>query len=271
VRGRDRSRGASRVPDAVGRFWGAAVCLQPSSFRTAWGYVAVDPRFPDVGDANNATVLTADPELSLETIRVDLVPALRWAGAGTEHIEFWDLSLEYPAFVEARAIGMVDRADVVMVAEEGADRPAGLDVEVVAIREPDEEFWPWYRSSLGEFGSTLSRRVLDQLTARVREVFLPTGMQWFVGLVGGERAGYTSLISLEGVGYLDNVVTMPGFRRRGVASETVAAAVRASHSAGNLCTFLLAEEGGRPQALYERLGFTVRSRIETLKRPLEEP
>jgi ribosomal protein S18 acetylase RimI-like enzyme len=86
--------------------------------------------------------------------------------------------------------------------------------------------------------------------------------------MNGEPAGYTSLLSSEGVGYLDNVVTMPPFRRRGVATGTVIAAVRSSLRSGDDRVFLLAERGGNAQRLYERLGFRVRSQIESYTRPL---
>jgi predicted GNAT family acetyltransferase len=72
------------------------------------------------------------------------------------------------------------------------------------------------------------------------------------------------------VGYLDNVVTMPPFRRRGVASATVTAAVGASLGSGDRHVFLLAEKDGDPQRLYERLGFRVRSPIESFTRLLGE-
>src|SRR5207247_8046361 len=101
-----------------------------------------------------------------------------------------------------------------------------------------------------------------------REVFLPAGMRWFVVSVAGEPAGYASLISLEGTGYLDNVVTMPAHRRRGIASAAVTAAVAASQRAGDDHVFLLAERAGDPQRLYERLGFRVAAPIESFTRGL---
>jgi ribosomal protein S18 acetylase RimI-like enzyme len=74
---------------------------------------------------------------------------------------------------------------------------------------------------------------------------------------------------MEAAGYIDSVVTRREFRRRGVASGTVSAAVKASLKARDRATFLLAEAGGRPQRLYERLGFQVIARANGYTRPRE--
>ena len=259
------------LPEPVRRFWSAAIELAARPTRYDWGYVETDPRYPDVWDANNASVLTPSVRLTLEDIIRELRPSLSSAGASREHIEFWEVSAGFPALEEARRIGMTERADVVMVFDPSSSIPRP-GVEVDEVSTPGEDFWPWFKRSLSEFESpgALDERVLDQLVARTREVFVPVGERFFVTTIDGERAGYAALIRLEGVGYVDNVVTMPGYRRRGVASATVSAAVESSRSSGDEATFLLAEEGGSPAALYERLGFSVASRVETLSRPLSE-
>jgi ribosomal protein S18 acetylase RimI-like enzyme len=257
------------LPEPVRRFWTAATGLSPNAVAFDWGYVETDSRYPDVWDANNATVLTPTPTVTLDEIRGELRPRLRTAGAGSDHVEFWEPTIDCPALREARSIGMKDRTDVVMTFE-GTVREAPSVVEVEEATAPSEGFWAWYRAGLNEFeqGTVLPEAVLDQSVARTRQVFVPAGTRFFVGRVDGEPAGYTSLLRLEGVGYLDSVVTMPDRRRRGVASSTVMAAVEASRGAGDEATFLLADEGGQPSKLYERLGFHVASRIETLNRPL---
>jgi predicted GNAT family acetyltransferase len=188
-------------------------------------------------------------------------------GAPSEHVEFWETSVESPALKEYRRSGERPDPDVAMVFE-GPLPPPVATVRVEEVTHPDRSFWPWYRDSLREFGMELSEEVLDQMVRRTRDVFLPAGMRWFVGSVDGEPAGYASLISLEGIGYLDNVVTMPTFRRRGVAGAAVTSAVMAGLGAGNAHVFLLAEQAGNPQRLYERLGFRVAAPIESFTRAL---
>jgi len=258
------------VPDFVKQFWYASIEVGQTTTRTPWGAVATDDRFPLVWDANNAAVLEPAPGLTTSDLRGALTPALRRAGALYEHVEFWETGNDSPALDEFRRVGQRPDPDVVMVFEgsKPAPSPTG-DPAVEELTEPDASFWAWYRESLREFGTELlSDDVLDQLVARTRKVFLPCGLRWFVGRIDGQRAGYTSLLALEGVGYLDNVVTMPSARRRGVATATVTAAVRSSLGSGDRHVFLLAERGGAPQNLYERLGFRVRSQVESYTRPL---
>lgn len=253
------------LPEPVRAFC-YATCALEGAARTPWGVVASDGRYPLVWDANDACIFEPSPNLTMEQIQALLHPALRQAGAPCEHIEFWETAVESPALREMRAAGDRPVPDFVMVYE--GPHPADLPLEVREVARPDAAFWEWYRPTLLEFGETLSEEVLDQMVARIRDVFLPAGLRWFVGCLDGEPAGYTSVISLEGTGYLDNVVTMPNFRRRGVASATVRRAVRECMGRGDRCVFLLAEEGGAPQRLYERLGFRAAARVESFTRPL---
>lgn len=259
------------LPAPVARFCEAAAALHRRVIPTSWGFVVTDDRYPEVWDANNATVLHADGRPTLEAILRKLRPALREAGARTEHVEFWETEVPYPALEDATAIGLQERGDAVMVHRETAALDAaavGAGVAIEEVAEPTPALWTWIAASLSEFGAPLPETVERQLVARMREVFAPAWSRWFVAFVEGEPAGYANLIRAGGVGYLEDVVTMPVYRRRGIASATVRRAVEASAAAGDDCTFLLAEDGGGPQTLYERLGFETVTRVASLTRPL---
>ncbi len=118
------------------------------------------------------------------------------------------------------------------------------------------------------FGDVLAEDVVEQMDRREQEVLIPAGLRMFVALVEGRVAGFTNLLSLRAVGYLDTVVTLPQFRRRGVATAAVTHAVGESLAGGDRLVHLLADEGEPPQALYERLGFRVRARVRSVNRSL---
>jgi len=255
------------LPEPVRRFCYAAWGLEAGARRTPWGVVTADVRHPLIHDANNACVLEADPTLTPETIREALHPLLEAAGVAFEHLEFWEASDRVPALRELRLGGAAHATDLVMVLDRARQtRRAPPAVVVEEVRDPDPDFWPWYRRAFREFDGDLTDTVLDQLTERSREIFHPAGLRWYVGAIDGERAGYTSVLPCEGVAYLDNVVTMPAFRRRGVATATVTAAVASAVEDGCECVFLLAEAGAPPARLYERLGFRTRAQVETFHR-----
>jgi GNAT superfamily N-acetyltransferase len=258
------------LPEPLRSFWYAMSDLNEDCLRTPWGAVVSDARFPLVWDANHAAVLEPSPGLTVDEVRAELHPAVRRAGASFEHIEFW-AQPESPALrLLRREVGRKD-PDLDLVFEGPVPRAPDPGLEIREIAEPDDRFLDWYRSSRVEFGGGLSDEVLDQLLSRDLLVFLPAGMRWFVAYVDDVPAGFTTLISLAGAGYLDGVITMPPFRRRGIATATVTAATRASLSRGDAIVHLLAEEKGRARRLYERLGFRAWSKADSFTRGLPGP
>jgi ribosomal protein S18 acetylase RimI-like enzyme len=265
------------LPEPILSFWMASLCLHARVGQTEWGAVVTDPRYPRVYEANHASVLRPAPDLTLQDIRSELIPALEQAAATHEHIEIMDADDDSPALRELLASPGEHDPDVVMIYEE-KEPAAGRQVlspvpDVVWVEEvapPDDPFWDLYRLVPNEYGETLPDDVLDQMLARVRDVFVPAG-QWFLrGKVDGQVAGVVSVLPLEGVAYIDNVVTLPPFRGRGIATVAVARAVSKSIESGAEVVFLLAEANGAAQRLYERLGFRVHRRCYGFTPPLHE-
>ncbi|HCO02947.1 MAG TPA: hypothetical protein DIT48_06215 [Actinobacteria bacterium] len=143
------------------------------------------------------------------------------------------------------------------------------EAEVHEVDANDDEFWAWYGGTRNSFGGVMTGEVIAQLVRRDREVIATHGARWFVGHLDGRRAGLTSLHHLAGVDYADNVVTLEPFRRRGVAAAMIDAATRASRESGTEVLHLLAEEGGAPSRMYERLGFRVHHRVVSFTRRLD--
>jgi ribosomal protein S18 acetylase RimI-like enzyme len=70
-----------------------------------------------------------------------------------------------------------------------------------------------------------------------------------------EIGSFCSLFQRDGIGEVDEVTTLDQYRRRGLATAVVSAAVRASLADGDGLTFLVADEGDWPKDWYARLGF----------------
>jgi ribosomal protein S18 acetylase RimI-like enzyme len=253
-------------------FWSAWRALGGARRATAWGEVVSDPRYTWVWESNHAAVLRDHDRVTAADIRAELWPDLRAAGARYEHVEFWDPSGRCPALDEIGAEAEHTGSDVAMAYEgppEGPPQaPGGPGLEVRELERPEEDFWDVYRSSRNEFGSEMAGEVVDQLVARDRELLVPAGLRIFGGYVDGHLAGFATLISLVDVGYVDNVVTLPEYRRRGMATATTGRAARESLAGGDRSVHLLTEEGSRAQSLYERIGFRVRGRITSVTKPL---
>lgn len=258
------------APEPIRAWWYAALALQEGYRETPWGAIVASSRYPGVWESNMASVLEDCPGLTSADIRALLLPALDLSGATHEHIEFMDLADHCPALDQLWPTPRSRQADAVMAFDEPQAAPVveGGSVEVLEVRDPDEAFWARFRLLPHEFGQDLPEVVLDQMLDRVRDVFVPAGMRFFVGKIDGRTVGWATLLSLQGAGYVDNVVTERAFRRRGVASATLRRAVAEAGRAGDSLVWLLTEQGSRPQALYERLGFRVRCLAAGFTRPL---
>jgi ribosomal protein S18 acetylase RimI-like enzyme len=255
----------TELPYRLRSFWYRLDATEWSR-RTRWGMVFSDPRFPLLYDANHAAVLEEILGLDLEEVRADLLPALREAGAQHEQIEFW-ASHRSPAVGQMRQL-VGETRDVVMVFA-GPTKDVPAEVRVAEVVEPNAGFLDWYRESRSDFGERreLAPAVVEQLYRRDIEVFVPRGLRFFVGFVEGQMAGQATLLGIDGVGYLDSVVTRPEFRRRGVATATVLRAVQAGIERGDDIVHLLTVKDSGPQRLYERLGFRVEAEVVSFTRP----
>ncbi len=131
------------------------------------------------------------------------------------------------------------------------DRPAeplrAPEVEVVVPEAGDYGPWApvWCRSfDLPPEAGELGRTVLDIPRVRL-----------YLARRGGEPAGTALLYSDHGMGYVDLVGTLPGHRRRGVASALVARAAADSAALGNRWTTLETEPDSGAERVYRRRGF----------------
>ncbi|MEA2427330.1 MAG: hypothetical protein QOF37_958 [Thermoleophilaceae bacterium] len=88
----------------------------------------------------------------------------------------------------------------------------------------------------------------------------------FAAFEDGSAAAFCAYFEGDGIGEIDEVTTLDRFRRRGLGTAVVEAALLTSLAAGNDLTFLNADEDDWPKRWYERLGFrTVGRSFEVYK------
>jgi GNAT superfamily N-acetyltransferase len=145
------------------------------------------------------------------------------------------------------------------------EAPSPIDVkEVVPL---DAGFWLAYRGSLGEFQIT-EKDAIRQLVDIEREVLIPAGKRWFAVLEDGRPRALGSMIGMEGVGYVDHVVTFPEARRRGFGGAIVHRIALEARRSGLDHLYLLTEPGSEAVSLYKRVGFEAIGHIASTLRPL---
>src|SRR4051794_39126706 len=88
----------------------------------------------------------------------------------------------------------------------------------------------------------------------------------FAAFEGGEVAAFCALLEGDGLGEIDEVTTLERFRRRGLGTAVVEAALAVSLAAGHDLTFLVAAANDWPRDWYARMGFEeIGSRWEVYK------
>jgi ribosomal protein S18 acetylase RimI-like enzyme len=124
------------------------------------------------------------------------------------------------------------------------------------VREVDEpELRPLWAEAIRTEPHGRDERLVEQIIDHRREVARAMPTQFFAADVGGKPVAHTELYSHDGVGQIENVVTLPAYRSRGLARALVLHAAAESRALGNDLTFLVADADDWPQQLYERLGF----------------
>jgi ribosomal protein S18 acetylase RimI-like enzyme len=254
------------IPEPILRFWRALDDLFADVAPTWWGAVVTDGRFPRIWDANYARVDLPADDLAADDVLDVLVPAVRVAGADLLHVVAFHPERHTRLLSELSTHGHRLGWDVVLGTGVAVDEPEGT--AVVELSD-DEELWRAVTESFALFGVEPGEPV-SQLQTIERRVLAPGGKRWF-----GVRDGDGQLVSLgalhllAGVGYVDNVSTVPAARGRGHAGAVTARIVREGFAAGAEEMFLLADPDDEAVLrLYRRLGFRERGRLASTKAPL---
>lgn len=252
------------VPESFRRFWTALDELAADVRPTPWGAVVTDLGSPDLWDTNYARV-DAPRTVTLEEVERELLPVLRSAGVGVEHV----LSLRHEAredLIEALvARGHRLGWDAILVHDGRPAEHGGATVEEIV--DPDE-LPAVVDAVLREGFGHQPDAAVDQLVRLNAEVLRPAGERWFGVREDGRVVAAGSVLTLEDVGYVDDVATLPGYRGRGYASSVVGRIVREAATARVGATCLLADpDAPRVIAMYERLGFRGAGRLASTRGP----
>lgn len=238
-----------------------------------WGTVTRDSALPLVHDANHAWVV-APPYPSLDELRDALRAVQAAAPVPFTQVELLDVTESPTLTAELTAwLGQPELFAVMAVssAQPRAARPVPAGMTVTQQPFPDLERWLTLVDAGHADEPRLPDDVLRQLATRDTSVFAPAGRRFFTAEREGEVIAYASLLSLEGIGVVDNVATVPEHRRQGAATAVVSAAVAASVRSGNEHTILFTRDGGDAVRVYERLGFRAIARAAQFHGDHHEP
>jgi GNAT superfamily N-acetyltransferase len=78
---------------------------------------------------------------------------------------------------------------------------------------------------------------------------------WFLAIADGKVVGHFSERTRDGIGYLEDLVVLPEYRLRGIATALVHRAAASARSKGAELVFLPADANDTPKEMYRRMGF----------------
>jgi GNAT superfamily N-acetyltransferase len=249
-------------PLPIARFFAANDALLERMEPTWWGAVATDRRFPNVYDVNYARVDRATPDLRLKDVEGPLLPALRESGAGHFHVVVFEPHGCRQLLEDLQRAGHVLYWDSVM---EFRGQAPDLTRPGHAVAELDPslaELWTLQDLLFREFGVS-DPEARRQLVSWARDVLAPAGRKWFGVELDGGMAGMGSVQVQAGVGYVDDVLTLPLYRRRGVATSIIRRLVAEARGAGAERVLLLSDDPD-PTRLYRALRFEEVGRVASV-------
>jgi GNAT superfamily N-acetyltransferase len=218
--------------------------------------IVSNPDRPDVWDANHIDSVTASEPEAITQLLADADRHLvhcRWRVVHTD-------CFTPDAFTARLALdGYEEQRPVIQMALEGRVRaPAVTDLVPVN----DEGNWQALAALIRADhiegarteGKTFSQEFTDSVVANNRAK--SAAYHFHLTYRGDEPVGYGALaVAPNGVGMIEDLFTLPVYRRQGLASGMIAAFAEQLAARGCRCIFLGAQMGEQARHLYAKLGF----------------
>jgi len=256
------------VPDHVLRFWRALDALVAEVRPTPWGAIVIDAGSPQIWDSNYAR-LDRPTAVRVADLERELLPALATAGVEVEHVVTFHHEVHEELLAELSTRGHRIGWDAVLDLPPSTHPSAVTPGPAVEELPPGEELWDAVLTSFRVFGVE-PEAAMEQLLRIERDLLAAGGKRWFGVRDGAGRVvSLGALVLLEGIGYVDNVATIPEARGRGAAGAITRRIVAEARAAGAGRTFLLADpDEPVVLGLYDRIGFRDVGRLASTRGPV---
>lgn len=211
---------------------------------------------PDIWVANHVSLVRAERAPDIEAV---LERAERAFGHCTHRMFIID-ALTPPAFAARLSLdGYTELSPTLHLVLEGELRvtSAPLDLRPVVSDDDWEAFYRLLRANHLEkpvHGLQLAEEITRGVAAAHRAK--AGAVQFFLAVVDGEPRAYGSAITTpHGMGVIEDLFTLPSYRKRGVATALIAHAVRYARDRGMGPMLIGAFADEEPKRLYAKLGF----------------
>jgi ribosomal protein S18 acetylase RimI-like enzyme len=227
------------------------------------GTAYLDSRLPKLWDSNFLAV--EDEAAEAESVNAE-AERIR-AQEGTLHHKLWidDEALGARLEPGLRARGWEPNPLLVLILRRDPERPPlPHRVEELGLSQAEE-----VRRGTAADNDWVTKEDDIRQVLQAKRIKAAAGARFFAAFADDVPASVCDLYSGDGVGQIEDVVTLPSFRGRGLAGALVLRTAAAAREAGAELVFLLAAEDDEvPVRLYRRLGFDKIGRVWEFNRPV---
>ncbi|MFQ5986384.1 MAG: GNAT family N-acetyltransferase [Thermoplasmata archaeon] len=224
---------------------------------TPWGTFVWNADYPLVHDLANCEWVDRWPsDLSVRDLITDLEKRTRRAGLRHQLLLFAVTSLADQAQDDLIQAGFAHVPGLNLANLKSPRRKPRQEVRVVETTSSEDTaaFWRMAAQELG--ASESSPEESRQQMSYDRQRYVTLSARLFLATIGNRSVGYAVLIEDRGLGYLFQVYTLPGYRRKGVATTIILRLIEATEEAGNRLTALTVNSSNKPALeMYRQLGF----------------
>lgn len=216
-----------------------------------WGEAVFNDDFPKVFDFNFLRIEGVPTDLDFEELIDEAERLHATAGHGHCKIVIDDEILGRALQLRFQSEGWEPAALLVMVYRGEAPPPAGEVVRDISLSELREVRAAAFASGPIGRDPEAMRQLLDK-----DAVYLEAGNGRFIAaLVDGRAVCSADLYSNGSTAQIEAVLTLEPYRKQGLATAVVNAAVATALAEGHDFVFLIADEEDWPKEMYARMGF----------------
>lgn len=212
---------------------------------------------PDIYDANHV----ADARPTTPTQIEEFLSAVDREYAAAKHRRF---DVDYrtpPEFVARLALEGYERDDGLISLLQGellGPAPEECDIRPVETASQWEAYWELMLQDWHEHIAQQKRRPTDEIARQMFEVkrLKQPPVQYFLAYVKERPVAYfNSWAGIDGVGQVEDLFTLPRFRRRGIARALIHHCVADARAKGAGPVIIAADPKDTPKNIYAAMGF----------------
>lgn len=212
------------------------------------GVAYLHPGLPKVWDLN--LLRLDDPDLTAPEIAAEADEVMGSVGCVHRRVCVRDSAIGAQLAAGFNELGWDTDVHLIM----GHARDPDRRVETSSVEEVGGKTWPSREAQLRSYPWADDEEVVRQMRVLYDLMTEVCNARDFAVMEEGRAVSFALLFSDGGVGQIEDVATLPGYRERGLSRQVMTRALDESRALNDF-TFLVADDRDWPKRFYSKLGF----------------